>query len=324
MPIFQKLFAIITIIFILISCDSKKKNTPTNTSTKKSSSIKGLNVFSENTKNIISINISTILSHPEVNNILSKDKKFQDVKKQASEVGVDLLKDVKLMIIGLPDIQTNFEKSPSTIYFELHQKDQDAIIKKLKLEFIKQKRVKVDQKEVSGFKVLHIKTNKGFSDIIFLNNETIVFSANQNIQQVIDLYNGKGKSIESNLKMINHIKKLRKNNFIWGLFNINDTAKQLLVAKGNFQKEVADQINNLTIESNINNNNLSLVLSIITGQDKVAQSIVGILNMYKGFLKNFNQELVNKINIKDNNKIAQISINLTADEIKKLASKKKK
>ncbi|MCP2604698.1 hypothetical protein NLC29_00890 [Candidatus Aminicenantes bacterium AH-873-B07] len=307
----RKIFTIFTVCLILIFSTYCKKVV-------KEGREEILRILPKESTGIIFLNIEKI-SHAEFfKKLTSKEKK------KIENWGIDPEKDIHFIGIAIFGKTVPGKKAEGVMVMHLNYK-RDLILSNLKKEGLN---ITIENYEnvplISGID----RKNKNLK-MTFINDNLMGIGNEKVLKKVIDLRKGKGENIFKNSQLMNLIKDINQESFLWGGFLIPKKGLKEVLAK-NPQAKIFESIKAISFFMDYNNVRYQGELNLHNDNEAQNKQMADFLNGIKAMISMGKgqdpdvQELLNGIKISAEAMGIKFTINLAEDLIMRLKQKSEK
>lgn len=209
--------------------------------------------------------------------------------------------------------------------------DEDRIV-----DYIRKKNDRHTRKESYENVDLYIVEERGGEEFGygFLDSKTMIIGKPFWLERVIDLSNNRGRSIEDNRDMLDHIRRIPRRPQLWGVFDVNELtdvwADELRNRGSGFAgTESLENMESMVIYVHVDRQ-AELFLEGSFGTAEQAELLAQTLNGFKAMAKLMVSDdreaidMLNDIRIRSRGKVLKISAQIERDFFDKLEQKKKK
>lgn len=314
----------ILIFFLIFSGCGKKTGTISNGKTNL------LSLIPENASGIFSINLEKITKLENFNEIVDKiDKKekkpslktFKNYQDFIEKTGIDPKKDLYSIALGL--------------YGDIGKKNIDIALV-INLNYNENKIVDIFKKETKSYNeekfkkhVIYKFLDKKNKEMCFsfINNRIIGFGTTTRVKQIIDLFEGNGKSILTDEKKKPYLNDFNPESVLSFVFDFPEKAKKSEAQQGSPFKMDFSKAEILWGEVDFEENIWSGEIKLVSHDEEANKQIVNMLNGIKGMGAMAGPEIaeiLNKINLSSSADNIELTFSIPNELLKKIQKKAEK
>jgi len=311
----------ILIFFLIFSGCGKKTGTISNGKTNL------LSLIPENASGIFSINLEKITKLENFNEIVDKiDKKekkpslktFKNYQDFIEKTGIDPKKDLYSIALGL--------------YGDIGKKNIDIALV-INLNYNENKIVDIFKKETKSYNeekfkkhVIYKFLDKKNKEMCFsfINNRIIGFGTTTKVKQIIDLFEGNGKSILTDEKKKPYLNDFNPESVLSFVFDFPEKAKKSEAQQGSPFKMDFSKAEILWGEVDFEENIWSGEIKLVSHDEEANKQIVNMLNGIKGMGAMAGPEIaeiLNKINLSSSADNIELTFSIPNELLKKIQKK---
>ncbi len=294
-----------------------------------SSIVKGIDALPSWSENVFYINIHKWMNDPLFSKMIDKDMTFQKAQKELTSIGVDIKRDLRSLVVGVSEVHPNSRKPPSLVLIMDVRYNQDELLALIKEKAAKKRTRKLITEEISGYTVLSFKNDPENFKMVLLDGEALLISNVSNIQEMINLALGRGKSLHKNPKVYSLAQTVKSNNLFWGVVQLTQAAKAFgkKASKNSPLAGISQQIDNIdsftfaTHSGNRFNMSINTHCKTKLSAQEIAKTYQGLLSMMQLATEdapNPVKEVVNKVEVKQSGKLASIKLSVKRSQLQKL------
>ncbi|GMT49518.1 MAG: hypothetical protein IEMM0008_1057 [bacterium] len=293
-----------------------------------SSIVTGINALPSWSDNVFYINIHKLMNDPLFSKIIAKDRDFQKAQKELSQIGVDMKRDLRSVVVGVSEVNPNSRKPPSLVLIMDLRYDENELLALIKKKAAKKKNRKLITEEINGFTVLSFKEDPKNFKMVLLDGKALLISNIPKMQEVIQLALGRGKSLRKNPKVYSLVQTVKSSNLFWGVLQLTQAAKAFgkKASKNSPLAGVSQQIDDIdaftfaTHSGNRFNMSINTHCKTRLSAQEIAKTYQGVLSMMKLAAEdapNPVKGVVNKIEVKQAGKLASIKLSVKRRQLQK-------